>query len=37
MNDPFKWSDDVNEDIEEYQKNFKEDAKKIIEEMKKDD
>ena len=31
--DPFKWADDINEDVEEYQKNFKEVAKKIIEEM----
>lgn len=33
MTDPFKWADDINEDVEDYQKNFKEDAKKIIEEM----
>lgn len=31
--DPFKWADEPCEDIEEYQKQFKEDAKKIIEEM----
>lgn len=31
--DPFKWADEPYEDIEEYQKQFKEDAKKIIEEM----
>jgi hypothetical protein len=33
MIDPFKWADEPCEDIEEYQKQFKEDAKKIIEEM----
>lgn len=30
--DPFKWADDELEN-EDYQKNFKEDARKIMEEM----
>lgn len=35
MIDPFKYADTYEDkkEIEEYQKNFKEDAKKIIEEM----